>query len=158
MRAIRLRSDVERKRLHGLAMLARSDSTVTGGIYTKDASARTYGHLRDLAESVSRAGYNVIVDAAFLQLGQRREFAALAERLGVRFRILSVRASEEELRRRLQARRVSGADASEADAAVLEHQLATQEPLDESEREHAWLVDTTSASPEETVEHLASLQ
>jgi aminoglycoside phosphotransferase family enzyme/gluconate kinase len=156
IRAIRLRSDIERKRLHGLAMLARSDSTVTGGIYTKDASARTYAHLRDLAESVLRAGYSVIVDAAFLQQGQRREFAALAARLGVRFRILSVRANEEELRRRLHARQAGGADPSEADTAVLEYQLATQEPLQESELPQAWVVDTTAASPEETAERLAA--
>lgn len=155
--AVRLRSDVERKRLHGIAMLARSGSPVHGGIYAQGASAQTYARLRALAESVLRAGHTAIVDAAFLRREQRREFAALAAALGLRFRILSVQAPEEELRRRLRARQAAGADASEADTAVLEHQLATQEPLEETERDHAWLVDTTSASPEEAAERLAAL-
>jgi predicted kinase len=67
-----------------------------------------------------------------------------------------VRANEEELRRRLHARQAGGADPSEADTAVLEYQLATQEPLQESELPQAWVVDTTAASPEETAERLAA--
>lgn len=153
--AIRLRSDVERKRLHGFAMLARSGSTVAGGIYTADASMQTYARLHALAGTVLRAGHAVIVDAAFLRRDQRREFAALAAALDLRFRILSVAAPPEELRRRLRARQAAGADASEADTAVLEHQLATQEPLDESECEHAWLVDTTQTDPEGIARNVA---
>lgn len=153
--AIRLRSDIERKRLHGIAMLARSGSPLDGGIYAAEASAQTYARLRTLAEAVLRAGHTVIVDAAFLRREQRREFAGLAAALGLRLRILSVQAPPEELRRRLRARQAAGADASEADAAVLEHQLATQEPLDGSERERAWAVDTTQGDPEEAAQRVA---
>lgn len=150
--AIRLRSDIERKRLHGVAMLARSGSPVDGGIYAPGASAQTYARLRALAETVLRAGHTAIVDAAFLKREQRREFAALAAALDLRFDILSVQAPEEELRRRLRARHAAGVDVSEADTAVLEYQLATQEPLQESEREHAWVLDTTLGTPEATAE------
>jgi predicted kinase len=39
---LRLRSDVERKRLFGLADRHRSDSPVDGGIYAREASELTY--------------------------------------------------------------------------------------------------------------------
>jgi hypothetical protein len=46
---LRLRSDVERKRLFGLASTAHSGSGTHTGIYTADAHARTYAQLRQLA-------------------------------------------------------------------------------------------------------------
>jgi len=42
-------------------------------------------------------------------------------------------------RRRIASRQASGVDPSEADASVLEQQLAGQEPLDSAER--AWVVE-----------------
>jgi aminoglycoside phosphotransferase family enzyme/predicted kinase len=123
---VRLRSDVERKRLFGLAPLARSDSPQDGGIYTAEANTRTYARLRELARDLLAAGWPVIVDAAFLRRAERAEFAALAAEFGVNFSILATAAPVEELRRRLRAR--SG-DASEATAAVLDRQLEWFEPL-----------------------------
>ncbi len=127
---VRLRSDVERKRLFGLAAQERSGSELDGGIYTRDATARTYARLLSLAGELLAAGWPVIVDAAFLRRDERVAFRALAAGLGVEFRILATEASVEELRRRLIAR--SG-DASEAGVAVLEKQLAWFEPLDQQE-------------------------
>jgi predicted kinase len=46
------------------------------------------------------------------------------------------------LRQRVTARERAGADASEATAAVLDHQLATQEPLHADERGDAVVFDT----------------
>ncbi|HKJ75901.1 MAG TPA: AAA family ATPase, partial [Gammaproteobacteria bacterium] len=48
--AVRLRSDVERKRLYGLAPEADSGSAVGGGIYSRGAGTRTYSRLAELAE------------------------------------------------------------------------------------------------------------
>ena len=45
--AIRVRSDVERKRLHGLAAAERTGAAVGGGIYGPDATRRTYARLAD---------------------------------------------------------------------------------------------------------------
>lgn len=128
---IRLRSDVERKRLFGLTALERSASPQDGGIYTAAANTRTYARLRELAHELLAAGWPVIVDAAFLRRAERAEFAALAARLGVGFNILATEAPPEELRRRLRAR--SG-DASEATVAVLDRQLEWFEPLVAEER------------------------
>lgn len=128
---LRLRSDVERKRLFGLAPLARSDSPQDGGIYTAEANTRTYARLRELARELLVTGWPVIVDATFLRRAERAEFAALAAEFGVDFGILAAEAPPEELRRRLRAR--SG-DASEATVAVLDRQLEWFEPLVAQER------------------------
>lgn len=130
--AIRLRSDVERKRLFGLDALQRSVG-LDVDIYTPEASRRTFDHLKACARTALLAGYPVIVDAAFLRRAERRAFQALAAELGVPFTILHCETSKARLRERLAARHRSGKDASEADEKVLEHQVTQQEPLDEHE-------------------------
>lgn len=127
---VRLRSDVERKRLFGLAPLEHSDSAPDGGIYTTEATTRTYARLRQLAGELLAAGWPVIVDAAFLKRAERDSFAALATELGIGFKILTTQAPTAELRRRLLAR---SDDASEATVAILERQLAWFEPPGEDE-------------------------
>nr|WP_274600141.1 bifunctional aminoglycoside phosphotransferase/ATP-binding protein [Halorhodospira abdelmalekii] len=125
---IRLRSDVERKRLYGLSAEERSDSQLNSGLYSSEASDRTYDYLLEQAHSALAAGFSVVVDAAFLKAQRRRPFLALAEQLGCRFRILHVSASEETLRQRLRKRLAAGRDPSEADESVLEAQLRIAEP------------------------------
>ena len=127
--AVQLRSDVERKRLFGLPAQARSGSGVAAGIYTPDASRRTYQRLAELAEAVVEAGFPAIVDATFLQRTQRAAFRELAARAGVPFLVLDLQAPPAVLRRRVQARRRAGRDPSEAGLAVLEKQLRDAEPL-----------------------------
>lgn len=124
---VRLRSDVERKRLFGLA----PDADSGGAIYAPDATTRTYAHLAALARRTLADGWPVIVDAAFLRRAERDGFRRLAGAAGVPFAILACEAPPEELRRRLTAR--SG-DASEATVAVLERQLQWHEPLTAVER------------------------
>lgn len=128
--AIRLRSDVERKRLHGLDMLAASRAQGVE-IYTADATGRTYQRLFSLARDALLAGWPVVLDAAFLKREERAQARALAEALHVPFAILACEAPPQVLRERLQARR---GDASEADVAVLEKLAAVAEPLDAAER------------------------
>ncbi|MBK7473014.1 MAG: ATP-binding protein [Betaproteobacteria bacterium] len=127
--AVRIRSDIERKRLAGLPATARSGSAIAGGMYREDMNERTYGQLLSGAESIIAAGAIAIVDATFLQRGQRELFRRLARQRGVPFTIVSFQASEAELRARIAARQSRGDGASEADLAVLEHQLATAEAL-----------------------------
>jgi hypothetical protein len=134
-----LRSDVERKRLYGLAAMADSDSPTDGGIYSRDASERTYRHLLALSETLLAADWSVIVDAAFLERSQRMAFRELAARLGVTFFIVAPQASPARLRARIRGRLAAGRDASEATLEVLRRQLLRMEPLDADER-HALLV------------------
>lgn len=125
---IRVRSDVERKRLAGLAATERSDSGLASGLYAGDVTERTYARLADLARTVIAAGYPAIVDATFLSRAQRAIFRTLAAALGVPFVILAPRTPESVMRTRVAAREAAGTDASEATPAVLERQLASAEP------------------------------
>ncbi len=126
--AIRLRSDVERKRLFGLGPLDDSGSTLGGGLYTPDASARTYRRLYDLADGLLAARHPVLVDATFMKRAHRQPFRDLAARYGVPFILLDCVADPETLRARVAARRARGNDAAEADIEVLERQLRHDEP------------------------------
>ncbi|VTU35976.1 polynucleotide kinase [Variovorax sp. PBS-H4] len=130
--AIRIRSDVERKRLFGLEPHERSIDHPTN-IYSREATERTFARLAECARTALQAGYPVIVDAAFLRRDERLLFRALAAQLHVPFSILRCRAGEADLRRRIVAREAQGRDPSEATLDVLERQLATQEPLDPGE-------------------------
>lgn len=143
--AIRLRSDVERKRLFGLAADARSGSAVNSDLYSADAGARTYHHLAELAETVLDAGFPVIVDAAFLKRAQRELFRQLAERLELPFVIFDCKAPPEQLRGRVAERATRGRDASEADVAVLERQLEHQEALGHDEAMLIFTIQTGAA-------------
>jgi predicted kinase len=139
--AIRVRSDIERKRLHGLAAGTRTGSALEGGIYSADASRRTYERLGELARATLSAGWTSIVDAAFLRRAERDAFRRLARELGVPCAIVSCRAPEGVLRRRVAAREHEARDTSEAGIAVLERQIASEEPLDAAELEATVIVD-----------------
>jgi len=139
MNAIRIRSDVERKRLYGVAADADCGSAVGRGLYTSEASTRTYDVLLRDAAAILDAGYAVIVDAAFLSAKARRPFQQLAAEKGVPYVILELRAAAPTLRRRIQTR---AKGVSDADLAVLEAQLDRWEPLDEAERPHCLRIDT----------------
>jgi predicted kinase len=140
--ALRVRSDLERKRLHGLAALARTDSAVGAGLYAAAESRRTYAALAMAAETLLAHGWNAIVDATFLRRADRLAFRQLAAATGARFAILDCQAPTTELRRRIARRAEGGRDASEATFAVLEAQLAEHEPLDRAEQRVAIRVAT----------------
>jgi len=141
--AVRVRSDVERKRLHGLGSLARTAASDT--LYGADATAATYVRLAECARSGLSAGYDVVVDAACLRRAQRAGFASLAAELQVPFTILACEAPAPELARRVSARAAAGADPSDADVSVLDHQLRTREGLTDAER--AWAITIDTAAP-----------
>lgn len=128
---IRLRSDVERKRLAGLDATSRSG--INEGLYSREVSRNTYAHLAHLAEGLLKSGWPVIVDAAFLEREQRDLFRDLARRLGVELRILDIRADADTLRARVARRSEQGYDASDADLRVLNHQLENFRPLGDDE-------------------------
>lgn len=130
---IRVRSDVERKRMAGLDALARSADGAGQGLYAQEATRNTYARLASLADSLLDAGWPVIVDAAFLQREQRDLFRALALRHAMPFRIADVSADINTLLQRVALRTAQGRDASDAGPAILEHQLATAQPLQADE-------------------------
>ena len=128
-RALRLRSDVERKRLFGLTALQSTDPARRSVFYGPQAGAQTYASLHDRAKTLLQQGWTVLVDAAFLRRDEREIFARLARELACPFGILAPSAPVEVLRERIQTRQNRGGDPSEATLEVLERQLEWIEPL-----------------------------
>jgi predicted kinase len=153
LRAIRVRSDLERKRLFGLRETERSDGR---DIYTEEASDAVFARLLAAARSVLAAGFPVIVDATFIRRERREPFARLASELGVPWAHVAVHAAPDLLRARVARRAAEGRDASEAGVAVLESQLAAVEPLDDAESARCVTVD--SAVPVDVPDVVARLR
>jgi predicted kinase len=137
--AVRVRADVERKRLFGVALLARNHPARQ--LYAPAATAATQARLREAAALALRGGFPVILDATFLDFEHRQQARALARSLSARFVIIDFVAGEATLRERVRQRARRADDASDADEAVLEAQLARAQPLRPGEREDVQLFD-----------------
>jgi hypothetical protein len=123
--AVRLRSDVERRRL-----FPDPDPAYR---YAPAAHDAVYARLEALAARAVAAGYPVVVDATFLERSRRAPFVALARRRGIPLRILDLDVPDETAIERIRRRRRAGVDPSEADQGVMQAQRARLEPLDEAE-------------------------
>jgi hypothetical protein len=117
--AVHLRSDVERKRLAGIAEQERSTSEVAGGIYAQRNTEQVYEHLLKSAAAVVAGRYPVIVDATFSRREERAKFRRLAAELGLDLCIVYCDAPQRVLRERIMRREQARRDASEANLAVL---------------------------------------
>lgn len=140
--AIRLRSDVERKRLFGLDAMSQSLSGLGSDLYDEMATRRTYDRLAELAQRLFQDSYSVIVDATFLHTWQRQQFIELANGLNVAWAIVDCTAATGELHDRVAKRLASAGDVSEAGLAVLERQMESADPLDDSELQRTLHLDT----------------
>jgi len=123
---VRLRSDVERKRLCGLDPEAASHSEIDQELYSQEMNERTYKALELYANLALSGGFSVIIDASFLDKKRRYQFSNFTKAQKVPFLILDVQAPEKQLRHRLDNRK---GDASEANAKVLDWQLSQADPL-----------------------------
>ena len=139
--AIRLRSDLERKRLAQLSPSADSQSGIASGIYDHATTGALYDHLLDVAGALLRARLNVIIDASFLDATHRSLAKQVAADSDAGHLLLRTSATEAELHKRLQDRATRDG-VSEADIAVLRHQLESADPLSEYERATAITVNT----------------
>ncbi|MCG6897729.1 MAG: AAA family ATPase [Thiocapsa sp.] len=140
---IHLRSDLERKRLFGIAEANTAPTSVDAGIYFPAATDWTYHRLLRLAEAILHDGYDALVDATFITRERRARFRGWAARHRVPFAILAMDAPLAVLRKRIRSRLAEGADASDANLEVLEHQRAALQALTSEERAHAVFIDTS---------------
>lgn len=140
--AIRLRSDVERKRLFGLQPEDDGQAAPGEGIYSPEATQKTYRKLEELATQILDAGYPVIVDAVFLHHEEREQFRQLAKSRQAPFVILQCTADIETLYERILQRTN---DVSDADLKVLDMQHAKWQPL--QKHEHIYTVSVNTAAP-----------
>ena len=117
--AVVLRSDVERKRLWGVALT----EPLPQAAYAPAVSAQVFEHLRARAQRALDAGASVVVDAVHGRAAERDAVAEVAHGCGVRFDGLWLEAPVERLVERVRARR---GDASDADEAVARAQLESE--------------------------------
>ncbi|HEY8510265.1 MAG TPA: AAA family ATPase [Steroidobacteraceae bacterium] len=154
--AIHLRSDVERKRLAGIAEQARSGSGLQEGLYARSVSAQVYERLAQCARDALAGGFNVIVDATFQRRDDRARFRELAAEAGIPVRVIHCRAPAHVLEQRIIERARKGKDASEADLSVLQWQREHFEAFDMGENIPAIDADTTD--PDVLAKVLKSLE
>jgi len=144
--AVHVRSDVERKRLAGLAERGHSHSGMEQGLYSGQSSAHVYAHLARCADDVLAGGHTVIVDATFSRREDRERFRKLAIERGVELRVLHCHVPTDVLEARIAQRQRAQADASEADLAVLAWQESHREPVTADEGLTLIDADTTRAA------------
>jgi aminoglycoside phosphotransferase family enzyme/predicted kinase len=132
--AVRIRSDVERKRLCGVPASDVHSVGFKEGLYKPEISHSTYSRLLECAESCLKGGVNAIVDAAFLGAADRQMFRDLAKREGCRFIIVACEADPVTLSRCIVQRAQLNADPSDASTEVLDRQLRNRDQLTVDER------------------------
>jgi aminoglycoside phosphotransferase family enzyme/predicted kinase len=140
--AIRVRSDLLRKRRFGLDETANSESDIAGGIYARAVDDDVYGELLQRASSILSAGHTVILDATYLLRHHREAALQMAQDFRAVVTIVRTTADYEELCRRIRERERTAKDPSEADLRVLEHQAGAIEPLTEDENRIACTLDS----------------
>jgi uncharacterized protein len=142
--AVVLRSDVERK-----AMFGRHETAhLPHDAYRLEVSERLYSVLSDKAERIARAGHSVIVDAVFAKPDERSRIEMVARDAKARFYGLFLTADLATRLRRIGAR---GLDASDANAAVAQH----QETFDLGRL--TWNTIDATGTPDETLAHARAM-
>ncbi|KRQ97524.1 AAA family ATPase [Bradyrhizobium valentinum] len=107
--AVIVRSDVVRKRL-----LGTSETTVLPeSAYRPDTTKHVYDVLSSTAQRVLAQGCSVVLDAAYLQEGERTEIASLAATHGVRFAGLFLKADLATRLARIGQRKGDASDATQ---------------------------------------------
>lgn len=149
---VRVRSDVERKRLFALPPTGRS----TPGLYAPEATRRTYERLQEVADLALGAGVSIVVDAASLQRHERDAMRSVAARHGAPFHLLVCQAPVPVLQARVAARQAEGRDASDATPEVLGRQQQWVEWPGADEAADIWVLDT-DASPDDVVRRIEAL-
>jgi len=129
MGAIRIRSDVERKRLY----------KQNRDLYSHETTQQVYRYLALLAGDLLRSGYRVIVDATFIDSRQITLFHQLAHQMDIPFHILEFTAKPDTLRNRIRQRKQ---DYSDATINVLEQQLQQWQTLSDDVKVYLIQLDT----------------
>jgi uncharacterized protein len=153
LRAVRIRSDLERKRLAGIEARASASARLGEGIYSPQFDHRTYERLAQCARSCLSAGLSVVVDAAFLRHADRSMLGRVAADCDAQCVILSCGAEPETLAARVRERSKQRNDPSDATLSILEAQMREEHGLERSEEQFAVSVDTTEP---EVVERAAN--
>lgn len=140
--AIRVRSDVERKRLFAEPFTPKGKIFQDADLYHSNMTARTYDRLRDLARILLQSGFLVVIDATFLRNHQRESFSLLAKEQECAWFIVDVLAPEVVLSERIKIRAEDGGDASDATVEVMKQQQEIEEFFTQEEEPYVIKVDS----------------
>jgi hypothetical protein len=140
--AIRLRSDIERKRAFSADKAGDTAPLTDSGRYSQRSRAEVYQKLFELAELLLGEGLNVIIDASFLRKSDRDAATRLADQCDVAIAFVDTAAHETTLVSRLESRGALGRDASDANVDVLRFQVASADALTDEELGHTVRVAT----------------
>lgn len=143
--AVILRSDEMRKEIAGVGKGRHAYSSFGEGIYTPELTNRIYCLMLERAVECARMGRKVIVDATYLKAEQRRDFHETCIAGGLNPFFIHCFASEAVLKDRIRKRMEAGTDASDADIAVLEHQLEHLEDPEELPSYRTLCINTEDA-------------
>jgi hypothetical protein len=155
--AVRVRSDIERKRLAGMRPTERpADEAATAAVYSEAVTRQVYERLAGLAGTVLDAGCSVVIDAACTKRWQRDLLADAAGDRGASIIWVAFDLPVGELVARVTQRQARGDDPSDASAEIVMRQVADFEPLaGEEVRGNDTLVRVTAADTDIRPESIA---
>ncbi len=153
---IRIRSDVERKRLFDIEPQVHPDGELLKKIYSPEATEQTYDKLALLCAQILDAGLSVVVDATNLKLWQREKIQQIADSRGVPVCIAYCQASMSVIKDWIQKRSRDDEDASDADLAIVERQIQRREALTAEELQQCFIIHSNII--EETNELVAEIR
>ncbi len=137
---VRIRSDVERKRLLDIDAHSHPKGELAQTLYSPDVTHNTYQKLAELTAHILDAGMSVIVDATNLKHWQRACIQAVADARGVPLCIAYCQASMSVIKEWLHKRRQEEDDVSDAHAGVVDKQIAARDPLTTEEIKQSFII------------------
>ena len=151
-----LSSDITRKQLFNLHLNQAEVVDYADGIYSKEATALTYGKILLLSQEYIEKGQNIIIDATYSRRSHRLELIRFARDVDANLIFVHCKTSVEILRQRLR-KRESHADVSDAREYHLKEFIKKFEPMDEIESQIYIEVDT-EAPVEENIKQILNLK
>jgi uncharacterized protein len=157
LNAIHIRSDAVRKRIAGIPLKVRGDQDgiANSGIYTPEMTQLTYERMLELGIFLAQQGWSVVLDAKYDRVNLRQAVLEAAQTAKIPIRIAQCTAPVEVLRDRLRQRT---GDVSDATADLLDSQIRAEEPLTESERAIATILQTEQALESQILDLVAQMQ
>jgi predicted kinase len=140
-----IRSDQVRKELAGVASQTSQRAAYGAGIYTPEATQKTYAALADRARQALAHGHAVVLDASFSKRAERQRIVDLAEDLGADCCMLECLAPEAVIRHRLRQREDVVERISDAREDILAAFQSAYEPVHPHEGTCHVRVDTTQS-------------
>lgn len=137
---VRIRSDVERKRLMHVDAHSHPEGALADQLYSDDLTFQTYEKLAELTGYVLDAGLSVIVDATNLKHWQRAHLQQVADHRGVPLCIAYCQASMSVIKEWIQKRRREEEDVSDAHLGIVDSQIAHRDPLTRDERKQCFII------------------